>query len=429
LGSGQAIPATVPEAANYWSQGAEQRSSSSSRSLVGRRVYWIDWRRKMVSVGEHHDTPIVTTHYGLHYTVQLPFSSDASNVHRQAVSLNDLLPSTDQSLPSDPFADATTMQVIPSTSSSSSVEWGSACDTASQNVTREKGIQQRFTGSTTIYRTQPCFVLLRTDENRTEPEIIAPDNYWSIYTRVERPWPGQAYRGTLMGQVQNRLPHCGTSVRLQQWVPGVMEPVWQSLRIHVRSQGEASMEKARSVSVQEADYQVEFQEDGSFLWQLQYSLPPHSQLEWRLDYEPSFLSIDEFPSDANRGFDIPPVQADFRVVLDGSEDCHAILEETMGPEDAPFGVRLYSNALLILAPLPDRSMPFNVLSFTCTFYVFVIGSLMNLLVKKVSAQMKAALEGKKESKLQQLWSKIRTKFERFIPRNQQQQLGPLDSSN
>jgi Gpi16 subunit, GPI transamidase component len=419
IGSGQAIPETVSEAANYWSQSTESLYSSSfSRLLVGRRMYWIDWRRQMVPVEEHHSTPILTTRYGLQYTVQLPRSSDISRVHQRALSLNDLLPSSDQFWHPDPFADTSTIQVIPS----SSIEWGSACEAASLNPKRE-GMRKQFTRNTTLDRTQPCFNLLWREENLTKPEITVANNYfWSVYAHVGRPYAGQAYRGTLIGQVQNRLPYCGTSVRLQQWIPGVVEPIWQSLRIRVISLPESSsMKEARSISVQEANYQVEFQENGSFLWHLRYSLPPQSQLEWRLDYGPSFLSIDEFPGDANRGFEIPPVQADFRVWLDGSDDCHAILKQTLGTENAPFMVRLYSNAVLLLAPLPDRSMPFNVLSFTCTFYVFVIGSLMNLMVKKVSAQMKAALQGKKESKLRQLWKKVKSKFDRFTLRKQQLQ--------
>jgi hypothetical protein len=58
------------------------------------------------------------------------------------------------------------------------------------------------------------------------------------------------------------------------------------------------------------------------------------------------------------------------------------------------------------------------LSFTCTFYVFVIGSLMNLLLKKVSAQMKAKLLDKpKESKIQTLKRNIREKMQRLLSKN------------
>ena len=40
-------------------------------------------------------------------------------------------------------------------------------------------------------------------------------------------------------------------------------------------------------------------------------------------------------------------------------------------------------------------MPFNVISLTCTLYAFLIGSLMNLLVRKGGSQVKAALDPSK----------------------------------
>jgi GPI-anchor transamidase subunit T len=166
------------------------------------------------------------------------------------------------------------------------------------------------------------------------------------------------------------------------------------------------------------DYHVDFQQDGSYLLNFRHLLPEQSRLELFMDYDPAFLSIDHFPGDANRGFEIPPAQAEFRVALDGTDVCHRILEQTYSNHNhASPVITLYSNSVLLLAPLPDMSMPFNVLSFTCTLYVFVIGSLVNLLVKKISAQMKATLQegNNTDSKLKILLRKMRTKLQRLFP--------------
>ena len=159
---------------------------------------------------------------------------------------------------------------------------------------------------------------------------------------------------------------------------------------------------------------MHFHDDGSFVLEMQHIVPSQSVLEIVFDYQPRFINVDYFPADANRGFDIPPLRVQvMNLELDGTDACHEILQQTY--HDRVPIVTLYSNALLVLAPLPDMSMPFNVLSFTCTFYVFVIGSLMNLLLKKVSAQMKAKLlDSPKESKIQMLKRKIYNKLQRVF---------------
>jgi hypothetical protein len=69
-----------------------------------------------------------------------------------------------------------------------------------------------------------------------------------------------------------------------------------------------------------------------------------------------------------------------------------------------------------MAPVPDLSMPFNVLSLTCTLYAFIIGSLINLVLRKASERVKYTLHPdlKPKSKLQLL--KERAKSSRFAAR-------------
>eukprot|EP00797_Seminavis_robusta_P008509 Sro15_g011290.1 GPI transamidase component (204) ;mRNA; r:128196-128807 len=121
---------------------------------------------------------------------------------------------------------------------------------------------------------------------------------------------------------------------------------------------------------------------------------PHS-LSISLDYRPAFLSFEHFPGDANRGVEIPPAKATFT--------CQ---------QQPP--IHLYSNSLLLLPPVPDMSMPFNVLSMSCSLYAFVVGSILNLLIRKGSERVQRTYDPSKvppPGKLRQLVGKIKEKVQ------------------
>jgi Gpi16 subunit, GPI transamidase component len=230
---------------------------------------------------------------------------------------------------------------------------------------------------------------------------------------------GQGYRGALSVRVTNHHTACAARVAVAQTIPAVLEPLWQSLSVTLvtevgeyddpRESFEARSGRNRPKRILLSwnaldDYNVDFRSNGSIQLSFQHILPSRSTLELWFDCEPSFLSHESFPGDANRGFELPPVQATFHVPVDGINACASI---------GTSPTVLYSNALLILAPLPDMSMPFNVISLTCTLYAFVIGSLLNLLIKKVSVQLRAQLDPDKAKPLglmALLKSKIQARF-------------------
>jgi hypothetical protein len=67
-------------------------------------------------------------------------------------------------------------------------------------------------------------------------------------------------------------------------------------------------------------------------------------------------------------------------------------------------------------------MPFNVISLSCTLWAFVLGSLLNILVRRGTESVKRKLTGEKEKrmidkirdKLKDKMSKLKTKFGRKI---------------
>ncbi|KAJ3225718.1 Subunit of the glycosylphosphatidylinositol transamidase complex-like protein [Clydaea vesicula] len=89
------------------------------------------------------------------------------------------------------------------------------------------------------------------------------------------------------------------------------------------------------------------------------SLPAKSKIVMKMDFDKSFIRYTEHPPDANRGFDIGP----------------AII--TFGKKEEKF----YTNNLLINLPTPDFSMPYNVITLTCTVLAFLFAGIFNLMIK------------------------------------------------
>lgn len=73
----------------------------------------------------------------------------------------------------------------------------------------------------------------------------------------------------------------------------------------------------------------------------------------------------------------------------------------MTPESEHF-MRIYTEPLLLQLPLPDFSMPYNVICLVCTVFAIAFGSIHNLTTRKLDYE-----KDKKET--------ILMKIKRFIP--------------
>lgn len=104
-----------------------------------------------------------------------------------------------------------------------------------------------------------------------------------------------------------------------------------------------------------------------------------------MDYETSFLRYTEFPADAERGLEL----------IGGSV---ALLHSPspgmtpLNPESSPgdiqawieargIALRFYTPSSIILLPVPDFSMPYNVIILTSTIIALFFGSVMNGLIR------------------------------------------------
>ncbi|KAJ1735904.1 Subunit of the glycosylphosphatidylinositol transamidase complex-like protein [Coemansia biformis] len=112
-------------------------------------------------------------------------------------------------------------------------------------------------------------------------------------------------------------------------------------------------------------------------------LPPNSHTTLRFDCEKGFLKYTEHPPDANRGFNIGPAIVSYELpVADPAASqplfCAAANGQAPGKACA---VRIYTELFLASLPTPDFSMPYNVVSLTCTVLALFFGRVFNLLTR------------------------------------------------
>jgi GPI-anchor transamidase subunit T len=96
--------------------------------------------------------------------------------------------------------------------------------------------------------------------------------------------------------------------------------------------------------------------------ELRMVLPPASTVFLTYDFEKTILRYTEYPPDANRGFDVA-----------------AAIITTVGGERR---LTVRTTSLLLNLPVPDFSMPYNVIIFTSTAIALAFGGMFNIIVRQ-----------------------------------------------
>ena len=113
------------------------------------------------------------------------------------------------------------------------------------------------------------------------------------------------------------------------------------------------------------------------LLELSLRLPVRVASALTLDFDHGFLTVWEFPPDANRGFDLPAA-----IITWGA----------VPPPDAGVDVLrnrpyTYAESLLVGMPTPDFSMPYNVGALTCALVTLFISSIVQLSLRRVEDKL------------------------------------------
>ncbi|KAJ2793219.1 Subunit of the glycosylphosphatidylinositol transamidase complex-like protein, partial [Coemansia furcata] len=109
-------------------------------------------------------------------------------------------------------------------------------------------------------------------------------------------------------------------------------------------------------------------------------LPASSRTTLRYNFDKGFLKYTEHPPDANRGFNIGPAIVSYQhdAATSAELPLHCAIEQALvGSSECT--VRAYTELFLASLPTPDFSMPYNVITFTCTILALFFGRIFNLL--------------------------------------------------
>jgi phosphatidylinositol glycan class T len=132
------------------------------------------------------------------------------------------------------------------------------------------------------------------------------------------------------------------------------------------------------------------------------NLPAQSKVKFTVSFDKVFLKYTEHHPDANRGFDVGYAvvtvslprhqgqigyggvdhlrifqQRNSGLVQDDSSEPQK-QEQSQNETDK---IRVYTETLLVSLPTPDFSMPYNVITLTCTVIALFFGSIFNLIMR------------------------------------------------
>ncbi|KAI9314340.1 GPI transamidase component PIG-T [Dichotomocladium elegans] len=184
--------------------------------------------------------------------------------------------------------------------------------------------------------------------------VISAHRYFTGYGQEQ---------GGLQVTIQNPHPHPVPAVYYDS-IPWFLKIYLHTLHVEVLDQH--IMNIAIDI-IEKMYYQPAVDRSRPTMLECKLLLPPQSIVTMSMDFDKVFLKYTEHRPDANRGFDIG--------------DNHTI--------------RVYTDTLLVSLPTPDFSMPYNVITLTCTVIALFFGSIFNLLTRQF--QVVAAEEEKKKS--------------------------------
>ena len=107
--------------------------------------------------------------------------------------------------------------------------------------------------------------------------------------------------------------------------------------------------------------------------------------------------IDSMPADASRGLDIGSAAVAYSEVAHaaagaaGAPDTAPTPNEPP-PDTAPPQLLLFSNAVVVMLPIADDSMPYNVIAVSSTLIALFVGQMFNLLMRPLTGRGKAKAE-------------------------------------
>lgn len=171
-------------------------------------------------------------------------------------------------------------------------------------------------------------------------------------------------------------------------LPFFLRPLWHTFHATLQGSDAALEDLTGMVAMQRLDLQF-FPSDGHRLPTevfLTVDVPSKGTVSIFLDVLKSFIQIREFSYACEKGFDVGSAAWFEQSPVDesglpshrlGIADFRASLAPMQSTGPLPSVLR-FTEGLLILVPMPDFSMPFNVIALSSTAVTFFFGSLFRL---------------------------------------------------
>ncbi|XP_053681658.1 GPI transamidase component PIG-T [Sabethes cyaneus] len=147
--------------------------------------------------------------------------------------------------------------------------------------------------------------------------------------------------------------------------------------------------------------------------ELAVTIPARCTIELSIDFDYIFLKWQEYPPDASHGHYMQP--SIISVLLPIGRNYTALPQEAALFRDTfnatqPNGyfLQIRTEALLLTLPIPDFSMPYNVICLACTVVALAFGPIHNISTKKIVAKSKEAAKPKLMDKVKG-WFKRKAK--------------------
>ncbi|KAH7576369.1 hypothetical protein ACOSQ2_003552 [Xanthoceras sorbifolium] len=212
---------------------------------------------------------------------------------------------------------------------------------------------------------------------------------------------------------------CELRVNVFQVVPWYIKVYYHTLQVFVNQQSRAVADVMEKIHVSPSKDKI-----SPGVMEMILKLPCGLEsAALNLEFDKGFLHIDEYPPDANQGFDIPAAiisYPDFHASMRFSEDGSLDKSPMFSKFQEKSLVLSYTEILLVPLTTPDFSMPYNVITITCTVFALYFGSLLNVLRKRVDEEERflKSNAGRKTGRLSTLVSKLSAKL-RGKPREPQ----------
>ncbi|KAF8050933.1 hypothetical protein N665_1852s0003 [Sinapis alba] len=201
---------------------------------------------------------------------------------------------------------------------------------------------------------------------------------------------------------------CTIKANVFQIFPWYVKVYYHTLQIFVDQQQNTSSEVLKKINVSPSTDKM-----SSGMMEMMLELPCEvKSAAISIEYDKGFLHIDEYPPDANQGFDIPSALISFpdhHASLDFKEELRTLPLLSRFKDKSL--VRSYTEVLLVPLTTPDFSMPYNVITITCTVFALYFGSLLNALRRRIGEEERfLKSKGKKTGGLKRLLSRLIAKI-------------------